>query len=87
MAINHEVLNNRVNRLVEEGLYRFGDNFEMLIQFLSKKAQEAAQAAKSQFDKKRKLAFALLSRAITERVTGYVSKNVIESINATINRI
>ena len=87
MDINHEVLNQRVNRLVEEGLYRFGNNLELLISFLSKKAKEAAQAARSQLDKKRKLAFALLSRAISERVSGYVTNDVVNSINESINKI
>ena len=83
MTINYEVLDNRVDRLVEEGLYRFGNDYDMVVEFLTEKMHAAKHAAEAQYDKKRKLAFVLLFQAIKERI----SSMVIESVRSMLDEI
>lgn len=81
MTINYEVLDNRVDRLVEEGLYRFGNDFDKVVDFLTEKMHLAKHTAEAQFDKKRKLAFALLFNAIKERIQSMVVESVREMLD------
>lgn len=83
MAINYEVLENKVDRLVEEGLYRFNNDYDMVVEFLTEKMKLAKYTAEAQFDKKRKLAFTLLFEALKERI----SSMVIESVRAMLDQI
>ncbi len=80
MTINHNIIDNRVDRLVEESLYRFGNDYGMVVEFLIKKMKEAKQAAESQLDKGRQIAFTLLFRAIKERVTGIGANDTLKSV-------